>query len=197
MKYFVFCLVLVLFTACNPVVKLLYGVKNPKVESKTTIEKFCKEMQFPNVPVFVSHADNFFAKKQLSDGEVYVFDRKGNFIPYKDPAKPNCSGPADLFLSYLDAATIYHFEPNFPMDSIERLLTDFDCRQVEIQKDDTTDFYVFITFAKYLGKKYQRHKASVWIDTLQQNTRIHSRLFLIDMDPAECWTEEQKAVFSK
>lgn len=188
---------LVLFTACNPVVKLLYGVKNPKVESKTTIEKFCKEMQFPNVQVFVSHADNFFVKKQLSDGEVYVFDRNGNFIPYKDPAKPNCSGPADLFLSYLDTATIYHFEPNFPMDSIERLLTDFDCRQVEIQKDNTTDFYVFITFAKYLGKKYQRHKASVWIDTLQQNTRIHSRLFLIDMDPAECWTEEQKAVFSK
>ncbi|MBL7916116.1 MAG: hypothetical protein JNL49_13880 [Bacteroidia bacterium] len=197
MKYFVYCLVLVLFTACNPVVRLLYGVKNPKVESKTTIEKFCKEMQFPNVPVFVSHADNFFVKKQLSDGEVYVYDRNGNFIPYKDPAKPNCSGPADLFLSYLDTATVYHFEPNFPMDSIERLLTDFDCRKVEIQKDTTTDFYVFITFAKYLGKKYQRQKASVWIDMLQQNTRMHSRLFLIDMDPAECWTEEQKAVFSK
>ena len=197
MKYFVYCLVLVLFTACNPVVKLLYGVKNPKVENKASIEKFCKEMQFPNVPVFVAGADNFFVKKQLSDGEVYVFDRKGNFIPYKDPAKPNCSGPADLFLSYLDTATVYHFEPNFSMDSIEGLVTDFECRRVNIQKNDTTDFYVFITFAKYLGKKYQHQKASVWIDTLQQNTGIRSRLFLINMDPAECWTEEQKAVFGK
>ncbi len=197
MKYFVYCLVLVLITACNPLVRLLYGVKNPKVESKTTIEKFCKEMQFPNVPVFVAHADNFFVKKQLSDGEVYVFDRKGNFIPYKDPAKPNCSGPADLFLSYLDTATVYHVEPNFPLDSIEKLLTDFECKMVEIQKDDTTDFYVFITFAKYLGKKYQKQKASVWIDTLQQNTNVRSRLFLIDMDPIACWTEEQKAVFRK
>ncbi|MBK9048740.1 MAG: hypothetical protein IPL74_19350 [Bacteroidetes bacterium] len=197
MKYFVYCLVLVLITACNPVVRLLYGVKNPKVESKTTIEKFCNEMQFPNVPLFVAHANNFFVKKQLSDGEVYVFDRKGNFIPYKDPAKPNCSGPADLFLSYLDTATVYHVEPNFPLDSIEKLLTDFECKMVEIQKDDTTDFYVFITFAKYLGKKYQKQKASVWIDTLQQNTNVRSRLFLIDMDPAACWTEEQKAVFRK
>lgn len=197
MKYFVYCLVLVLFTACNPVVRLLYGVKNPEVETKTTIEKFCKEMQFPNVPVFVAHADNFFVKKQLSDGEVYVFDRKGNFIPYKDPAKPNCSGPADLFLSYLDTATVYHVEPNFPLDSIEKLLTDFECKKVEIQKDETTDFYVFITFAKYLGKKYQKQKASVWIDTLQQNTNVRSRLFLIDMDPIACWTEEQKAVFGK
>ena len=197
MKYFVYCLVLVLITACNPVVRLLYGVKNPKVESKTTIEKFCKEMQFPNGPVFVAHADNFFVKKQLSDGEVYVFDRKGNFIPYKDPAKPNCSGPADLFLSYLDTATVYHVEPNFPLDSIEKLLTDFECKMVEIQKDDTTDFYVFITFAKYLGKKYQKQKASVWIDTLQQNTNVRSRLFLIDMDPAACWSQEQKAAFGK
>lgn len=183
--------------SCTPLARVLYGVKQPAVESPKTIVAFNKSMGFTNAPVYALKPDAWSLKPSVEILDVYVFDKEGRFIPYKDPSKPNCSGPAELFLSYLDKQTTYLTGDEWTLNSFYALLQSLDCKAVAPTHQSDVDFYVFFTTAKFAGRKLQQKKTVVWMDSLQQNHSVKVETILVNMDFQKCWSKEQLEAVGK
>ncbi|HMT28838.1 MAG TPA: hypothetical protein PKD91_06120 [Bacteroidia bacterium] len=177
---------------CTPIGKLYYGVKRPDYESEVSIRQFVSKLGLPQVPVYSLSYDAWKSDKRLQSPDVYVFDKEGRYIPYKDPLKPNCTGPAELFLSYLDTSNIYHYSDEYTLNAVCEQLNSTDCSMHNPLVDSQNDFCIFVTFTKWQGKKFQKKKTLVWLDSLQQNKRIRYDLILVNCDFQDCWSEAQK-----
>ena len=182
---------------CSPVVRLLYGVKQPAAESPEAVIEFNKSMGFINAPVYVLKPEAWKLHPRVEILDVYVFNKEGRYIPYKDPSKPNCSGPAELFLSYLDKQTTYLTGDEWTLHSFYGLLQSLDCQPLSPVTPADADFYVFFTTAKFAGRKLQQKKTVVWMDSLQHNHSVKVETVLVNMDFQKCWTKEQLEALEK
>lgn len=154
-------------------------------------------MGFTDAPVYVLKPDAWKLSPRVEILDVYVFNKEGRYIPYKDPSKPNCSGPAELFLSYLDKQTAYLTGEEWTLQTFYELLQSMDCKPVAPVKRADTDFYVFFTTAKFAGRKLQQKKTIVWMDSLERNHSVKVETILVNMDFQKCWTQEQLESFGK
>jgi hypothetical protein len=173
----------------------LYGFKNPDFESQEDIVKFQEEIGFEGFPSYGLKAEAWFNPKRLSVPDLFVFDKDGNYIPYKDSLKPNCNGPAELFLTELDPAKKYTFSDDYTLRTFSDLLEGQECQPPNFSPVKNVDFFIFMNYASFTGKKIYREKSSIWLDSLQHNTKIRYQLCLVNMDLKSCWSEEQKNKF--
>lgn len=191
------CWILVFVSGCTPVAKLFYGVKQPGYETESSIKQFVTKVGLPEAPVYSQKFESWKADQLLHNLDVFVFSKDGKYIPYKDSLKPNCSGPAELFLSYLDPATSYYYSDELTLSSVYSKLNTLDCFPAKAVENAQVDFYIFTTFAKWQGKHFLKKKTLLWLDTLQQNKKITYELILVNTDLQDCWSDSQKAQFEK
>ena len=196
-KQLIFYLILVtnLNCGCRPVIKLIYGAKAPRYETKQSLEKFHEVVFKDDHQNFAVSFDAWKNNKLFSMPEVFVFDIKGRYLPYKDSLKPNCNGPAEVFLAELDISRNYHFDSTKTLRSFVSSLETIDCEPATINLDAETDFYIFMTWAKFTGKKIYRQKTCQWLKALNENKKIRFNVFYVNQDLQQCWTEEQKNYF--
>ncbi len=175
--------------------KKLYGYKEPSFKSHEDIVKFQSEIGFGGVPLLGISADSWQKQKIFSIPDVFVFNSAGNYIPYKDSLKPNCNGPAELFLTELRASKTYNYSDQHTLDSFVKNLEGENCQPVAFKTDTRTDFYIFMTYATFTGRKIYKEKSAIWLDSLKNNRHINYRLFMVNEDLKQCWSEEQKKWF--
>jgi len=193
----VICWIFVFVSGCTPVAKLFYGVKHPDYETESSIKQFAKDLGLPEAPLYSQNFESWESGKLLHAPDVYVFSKDGRYIPYKDSLKPNCSGPAELFLSYLDPTTSYFYSDEFSLTTFYSKLNTPTCMPATIVENEQADFYIFTTFAKWQGKHFLKKKTLLWLDSLQQNKNIVYELILVNTDLQNCWNTSQKARFEK
>lgn len=87
MSRFLFLLVAsVLFTAfssCNPVVRMAYGIKKPKVESETSLRKYLDKKDISDDNIYTVSSDDFKQVVSLNNNkipEMMVFNSEGKMI---------------------------------------------------------------------------------------------------------------------
>ena len=180
---------------CKAVLKKMYGFKQPDYESYSAILKFQEEVGFGGIPFSGLKPDVWFLNKRFSSVDVYVFNKDGKYIPYKDTLRPNCNGPAELFLTELRPGNDYHFSDEYTLDSYLNLLEGAECQKLSYIKKPDTDFFIFMTYACFTGKRIIKEKSKIWLDSLRNNTKIRYQLCLVNMDLKSCWSEEQKNQF--
>jgi len=185
----------ILDSGCQTLMLKLYGVKDPDFESQADIVQFQKEIGFGDVPFSGLKATAWFGKQKLSVPDVFVFSADGKYIPYKDSLKPNCNGPAEVFLSELDPKREYQFSEDYSLNNFLELLEGPNCQPLNFKKMNEVDFYIFMNYASFLGKKIFKEKSIIWFDSLKQNKKIKYQLYMVNMDFKDCWTPEQKQLF--
>ncbi|MBL0342327.1 MAG: hypothetical protein IPP71_16315 [Bacteroidetes bacterium] len=154
-----------------------------------------EKMGLPEAPVYSCAFESWQANDQFHSPDVFVFDKNGKFIPYKDSLKPNCSGPAELFLAYLDPTHEYHLSDQYSIDTFYQLLNTTSCEKINYLKKEAVDFHIFITFTKWQGMYLQKNKTLVWLDSLSKNENIKYELVFVNTDLQDCWSESQKQFF--
>ena len=157
--------------------------------------KFQEEIGFGGVPYLGISVASWQQQKVFSVPDVFVFNAKGNYIPYKDSLKPNCNGPAELFLTELSTSKSYNFSDQYTLESFVNILEGENCHPAAFTTDARTDFYIFMTYATFTGRKIFKEKSAIWLDSLQNNRQINYRLIMVNEDLKECWSEEQKKWF--
>lgn len=182
---------------CTPIGKLYYGIKRPDFETDSSVRQFAAKLGLPDAPVYTVKFDAWKNNSRLQSPDVYVFNKYGKYIPYKDPAKPNCTGPAELFLSYLDTTALYNYSDEYSLQSVVDQLNTTSCESPGLRNFDNKDFVIFATFTKWQGKKFQRGKTMVWLDSLQNNKHISYELILVNVDFQNCWNADQKKMLEK
>ncbi len=194
MKYLILVCV-ILLSGCRPAIKLMYGFKKPYFETPGNIEKFKGDMFGDSVPYFILKYESFVQNEILRIPEVFVFDRYGNYIPYRDSLKPNCNGPAEQFMEQLDSNRVYHVGNDFTLDSFIGQLEQPGCSGEALFKDNGAYFKIFMTWMNQSGKQIYREKSRQWLRKLKENKQITYQLHMINCDFQMCWPDKQKDVF--
>jgi hypothetical protein len=182
---------------CNKVLSIFYGIRQPEYETEQSLARFEQETFGEVIPYFTLDVNRWKEGRLPQNPDVIVFDSKGNYIPHRDSLKPNCNGPAELFLSELNTGRAYHYDASL---SISTLLNDYHkpgcAGKAEISTTDV-DFLVFITYAKWSGEKIIRQKSLRWISALKANKNIRYNLYLLNSDLQDCWSQSDKDFFNK
>ncbi len=181
---------------CKMVLKKIYGVKTADFQSQESIVKFHNDIGFGNISYFSLKADSWKNNKLLSLPDVFVFSSTGNYIPYRDSLKPNCNGPADVFLSELHPEKKYIYSDDYNLKTFLHLLEGPECQPLEFDSVAKVDFYIFFTTATFVGKKIFREKSAIWLDSLEQNRNVMYQLFILNEDWKSCWSDTNKQLFT-
>ncbi|MDQ3051588.1 MAG: hypothetical protein M3Q95_11930 [Bacteroidota bacterium] len=185
-----------LFSGCKLVLRKIYGLKKADIKTHEAISEFHNDIGFQDIPYYGIKAQIWKEPRTFSIPDVLVFNKEGKYIPFKDSLKPNCNGPAEVFLSELHAAKPYNFSDQFTLDSFLMLMEDPECNPIEKVAMNEKDFYIFMTTASFAGKKIFKEKSAIWLDSLKNNKNISYELYLINADWKSCWSESDKKYFT-
>lgn len=189
-----FSLILVVNTSCKRLILMQYGVKQPKIESNSSITEFLvkKDMDVKDVLCFrdtVAMSQRIL-DEGLSMPEVYFYNKNGYFVAYK-AAAVSCSASASPFLDNL--------ADNFntlPFDTSRHISKEFrrlyrlkNQSVVNIDDFEKSDVYVVMYFVKYIGKL---NKESIWdwlnhIKLIESKTKFKITPILVSGDYMDFW----------
>jgi len=184
-------ILLIFLSGCTSVLKILYGVKKPKVESEKSILKYAakKGLLLDNMYAF-SEEDWIWAIKNISFAkaipDIMVFNKDGNLLKYREESQ--CNAKAFSFISSLTKEIMFNYEydPSLKMNDLTSKLKDLKGNAVSFPVNDSTDFYVFIFWARWLGRLNKDH-VKVWEKEALQNKNCSIKVFKINMDQQAWW----------
>lgn len=186
MKYFSYLLLFLLLTGCQTIAKKSYGIKNPKLENKESVEQFLKKHQIENVPIlYFKDLQSFsIASKNgyLKIPDAFFFNKKGEFVTYqKTPT--DCNANVDGFINELSEFEKLKSDPSKTIDALLNHLENNE--QILTSKPDIT---IIISFTVYAGK-LNKEKAFEWISSIKQAQKkgINVNYYLLNCDFQESW----------
>lgn len=159
-KIYLFILLLILFIACNPILKVLTGISDMKLVEVGEMKSFCIKNNIPLNEVYYvvsrtkwDYPDSTQINLQFVD-ELLVFDKDGNRLLYRgEQTGYYCSLPSKDFFStlntmFLEVDTVYNL--NFFLTNINNLET---IKKPEIEK---ADYYLVYYWALWYSKSSKR-----------------------------------------
>ncbi|MGO1752290.1 MAG: hypothetical protein ACTHYV_07335 [Psychroflexus sp.] len=192
-------LILISFVAflasCKSVTKTLYGVKNPKIESIASTQKYLvkKGIDTTNTIIFKDLMSFAIASNTdlLAIPDAMFFNSNGEFVPYKESAE-SCNADVDSFLSDLKSINNKETNSSLTLNKLNSLLKHTNGKPLQINRDQ--EVYVFITWSKYAGR-INKIKAFAWIDLIEKakEENLKVKYYLVNCDLQESWemTDEQ------
>jgi len=177
-------------TSCQPIIKLFYGIKNPKVENEQTLTKYMSKKDINKDNVYTVDFDNYQTSLESINSkipEVFIFNKKGQFIPYGEEYA--CNASAFSFIENLNKDSSYNSTNNTTLDRTLIGLCDLKGQPRTINTSDNTDFFVFIYWTRWAGKLNKDH-VKVWEQQALSNDKADIKVVKINMDFQEFWGEE-------
>ncbi len=178
-----------LFSGCQPIVKMMYGIKNPDIENKNSIiKKALKYNLDTNNIVTVNGKDFLPTPKGKGIPDCDVFDKNGNYIEYRE-TDTSCN--AGLF-DFIPALAL---NQTYKMPKAPNLRTTLaKCRNLKgelIQPTYDADFYVLIYWTVWAGKLNKDH-VKIWEDQARNNKNCKVKVIKVNMDMQEYWDKSDR-----
>ncbi len=190
MKNFLLILTPLLFTilhSCQPIAKTMYGIKNPKVETIESVDKYLRSIQSPSenniyCKDFAAYQTvlNLFEK---SLPEAILFNSNGKMLTYK---RNNQDCNAGLFETIPGLSKNSNL-PVLESNDIETFIAFLvDRNGLKIQNLPEADYFLFINWAKFMGKLNKDH-VKAWEDLAGKNENTKIAVYKINMGIMESW----------
>lgn len=184
-----FLVVILTFISCSPIVRLIYGVKKPKVENEESLRKYLEKVNITDKDVYTLDFEGYKKALELINKkipEVLIFDKNGKHIPYGDEWA--CNASAFDFIENLNDTTVYTNSEKANLNNLPFGLYSLKGDSLGSPKLDVS-FHIFIFWAKFAGKLNKNH-VKVWDNQATNNTKTSIRVYKINMDFQEHWGEE-------
>ncbi len=208
MKYLISIIVVLLLCGCQPVLRVIFGVKNPKIENKTTLENFIDKKGLEidlNKTYFLKELSSYYALQEVRDRglkipDVYLFNETGFLI--QEQLDSVCFVARDLkveeYKNYYEkvfSTDTIPPEKLYHLDDLIKHLADGDGNRLkEIQTNNKKT--AIILWAKFLGKKLNRKFVEESQDLLLE-TQLDLNIYYLNLDPQEFWEVESISTTSK
>ncbi len=165
------------------------------MESPETLVDYLQKKKVPIENVLIIKDLNGFTeinKGVFSVPNAIFFNAKGEYVEYKKSAE-DCN--ANVF-GFIDDIAGINDQPSDPAHKMDMWLENTKNLQLKmVNVEDNKDAYVFITWAKYIGK-LNKDKAFAWINLLEEANQkgLNVQYFLLNFDLQQSWnlTEEQE-----
>jgi len=185
-------LFLVFLSSCTPFAKIFFGYRDPKPEDKKSLTKYLnrKNISAENILVLTDSLNYYRRIKEIKDfPEIRVFNKSGELIFYRDTLG-TCSAPAYEFTTAICryANSIPNHAKTVMLES-KNLMT-LDNTPKEISADGNYDYYVFIYWARFLGR-LNKTKTRVWEENLKNVKDCKVLVYKVNMDWQKKWDEKK------
>ncbi len=185
----VLCLTAILGAGCTPAMKMIYGIRSPKVENHQSLTDYLRRKGLRTDNIYTVDADSYARMLELIDAgipDVMVFDREGRFLPYGEDSA--CNAGAFEFLRTLDRTRQYTSKEAPRLHEIATLLRDMHGRPVNLPEG--SDFYVVIFWARWAGRLNKDH-VKVWEESALRNPAADVAVLKVNMDMQQYWEESK------
>lgn len=198
MKYFYFLLMFVFLCGCQPALRVIYGIKNPKIENQNTLENFIDKKGLEidlDKTYFLNEKNSYYALQEVRDRglkipDVYLFNEAGFLIQVQLDSV--CFVARDLkvdeYKNYYEkvfSTDTIQTEKLYHLDDLIKHLADGQGKKVEkIQTNNRKT--AIILWAKFLGKK-QNSKFVEKSQDLLLETQLDLNIYYLNLDPQEFW----------
>lgn len=176
-RYGILLLSLIMLSSCGPTLRVLSGLKDPKVESRESINQFLTVNKF-DIETYYLRVENKRDSTEIFNrflfgfnSDVYLFDAKTG-DKYCFLGTEECSG-----VQMQEA--FKNFEENYSpcTDEREPKLKDFlsilvnqNGEAVEANSLPVAEFYLFQTWNTYVESKKRFKENLLWLDKLQTSS---------------------------
>jgi len=194
-----FPLVIVLFIllaflpSCKTfILKSLYGIKKPKVESERSILKYASKKGLLQDNIFTLTQDDWtWAVQNISFAksipDIMVFDKNGNLLKYREESQ--CNAKAFSFLSSLTKENKFEYDSLLTMKDLTTKLKDLKGNNTSFTINDSTDYYVFIFWAVWIGR-LNKDNVKEWETDALNNKNCSIKVIKVNMDKQEWWDKK-------
>ncbi|MCX6290487.1 MAG: hypothetical protein NT126_01830 [Bacteroidetes bacterium] len=181
----------IFFSGCTTIAKLFYGYRTPKAEDKESLLRYLEKKKIDSHNILVlSDTVSYYKRFQTIRDfpSLRAFDKNGVLVYYKDTGAA-CNSPAYEF-----SQTICNFPANRrvskqSLDSEIKGLLTLDNQPVVIDKEKNYDYYVFIYWARMVGR-LNKIEVKAWEENLKKNTGCNICIYKVDLDWQKRWGGE-------
>jgi len=171
-------------TSCMPLLKMYYGVKNPKIENKESIIKYCKKKGMSMDNLATINLDDYVSKLN-GVPDVDIFNKKDDYIEYRQ-TDSSCNAGLFAFVPELHRDSVYRLtgKTNFN-DEIKKLRT-LTGEQFVLSDTSDYDFYVIMYWARFTGRLNKNH-INIWEQEACNNINAKIKVIKVNVDIQEYW----------
>lgn len=178
-----------LLTGCKPVLKTVYGIKNPKPTTKEVAQKFLDKKRIEGKVLYYKDAKSFssvLGKIKIPDAQF--FNKKGELVEFRKTAS-ECTNDVTVFLEDLKELEGLPLKEGMDLATLLKFTTDAKGNAVRPNAD--ADMTVVINWATYMGSLNKT--VFEWVEVLQQIEKEHKNInvdyYLLNLDMLESWED--------
>ena len=183
-----------LLLSCQPILKKIYGIKDPEIESEKTILKAAKKYKLDSTNILTVNSKDFlYVLNGQSIPDAAIYDKNGKYIEYRQ-TDTSCNAGLFQFIPSLNLNDQYD-QPDSA--NIKTELRKFrDLKGIELKSLEPADFYVMIYWTVWTGKLNKDH-VKIWEDLAKENKNAKIKVLKINLDMQEYWDENDKNEIKK
>lgn len=186
-------LVLLLFTGCVPVIKIIYGIRKPSVEDAKSILKAARKYKLDKSGIVTTAPDDFITVLKMINGSIpegQIFDNKGEYIEYR-ATDTSCNAGLFPFISYLSKNGVFRKTGVTTLATVMKSLRKPGGGPLPANfLDPNADYYLFIYWTIYTGRSNKNH-VKAWERLAANNHKAKIQVIAVNMDFQQWWPHEK------
>lgn len=175
--HWLFLLLVFIFSSCEPTIRVLTGLKDPKVESRESIQRYLAENKFDintNYLTVESKRDSIEIFNRFLFGfnsDMMLFNGKTG-EKYCFLGTEECSGiqMQEAFKNFEEKYTPCTDEAEPSLDDFLNILVDQNGEKIDKNSLPEAEFYLFQTWNKYLESKKRFKENLLWLEKLEKSS---------------------------
>ena len=189
--------VVVSVSGCTPVMKTLYGIKNPKIETRESILSYSSKIKMDTALVVTLDTAmylNTFVRIGKSVPEAELYDKRGTNITYRQKEQ-DCNAGLFGFLPELKKDSVYRRKDNFTLERQLASLRDLNGNKINLDTTGAPDYYLFLYWVRWMGRLNKDHVME-WEALAKSNKNVKIKVIKVNLDFQDWWSDpyEQKVL---
>ena len=181
-------------TACQPMVKIIFGIKQPKPKSEKQLEHQIKKRNLKHAENYSLGSINDFMKVLADDGyrnlegnDVFSFNNKGQFLLFIDTLNKSCIPLDHHWINNLSDTALYQplSEDTLNFRKFSNLFHTLDNTPVQRILNPNADYTLIVLWASFVGRwNNQVFRRLEGLDTLRN---INVDIIYLNYDLKKTW----------
>lgn len=190
-KTLVLLTTIILLTGCTPILKTVYGIKNPKLTTTEKTQNHLTKKGIQGKPVYFKSAKDLVTimKNDVSIPDAVFFNSKGQQVEFRATAK-ECVNDVTVFLGNINMIDTLPVKKGTTLNQLVQNIADSNGKPVTIDKN--ADAIVFINWSTYMGKL--NTTVFEWTDIIQKipnSSNVKVDYYLLSFDLLDHWEDKQ------
>src|SRR5690606_12876697 len=181
----------ILLTGCSPILKTVYGIKNPQLTTTEKTKAFLNKKNIEGEDIYFKNA-KYFAKIANASFQIpgaIFYNKNGQEVVFRNTAK-ECTNDITLFIENISTINTLPTKEGLHLNEVLQYGVDSNGNSITIDKD--ADAIVFINWSTYMGKLNKT--VFEWTDIIQKmpkDSNVKVDYYLLSFDLLEKWEDKK------